>query len=54
MRRDDSWMRRRRKESEMREVVLLLQGLGLLLMSIDWHLEKLVILLGEDDEESDA
>ena len=31
-----------------------LQGLGLLLMSIDAHLETLVILLGEGDEEADA
>ena len=47
-------MRRGRKESELREVVSLLQGLGVLLMSIDAHLERVVILLEDDDGDSDA
>ena len=54
MHRHDSSMRRRRKERELREVVLVLQGLGVLVMSIDAHLEEVVILLGGGDEEADA
>ena len=39
---------------ELREVLALLDGLGLLLMSIDSNVRDIVILLRGDDEEADA
>jgi hypothetical protein len=47
-------MRRGRDLAELREILLVLQGLGRLLMSIDARLADVVILLGGDDEEADA
>ncbi len=50
--RSDMW--RRRNRVELREVLALLDGLGLLLMSIDSNVRDIVILLRGDDEEADA
>jgi hypothetical protein len=47
-------MWRRSGQPELREILKVLEGLGLLLMSIDEHLERAVILLEGGDEEADA
>jgi hypothetical protein len=46
--------RRRRGDGDVEEIVILLRGLGLLLMSMDERLQRMVILLGGSDDEADS
>jgi len=43
-------MRRRRDETQVREILELLEGIAKMLMSIDGRLEDIVIFLEETDE----
>lgn len=47
-------MRRGRDSGELGEILGVLQGIGLVLMSIDKRLAEVVILLRDDDEEADT